>query len=395
MRPTGATRWIGPPVLIAAVLCFVSAPPAAAHKPSDSYLSLRPDGARVTVRWDVALRDLDSALGLDVDDDGKLTWGEVRRRQNAIAALLQSSLAIARGGAACEAPSGAAVRHALATHSDGTYAVLEFDYRCRSSATRLDVRYTLFADSDPTHRGIVSVAAMAGSDSGTQGAVLGPHRPLQSFEFDGSTRLPTVLQFAADGVRHIWEGYDHLLFLITLLLPSVFVAGVVGQTHWRSVERLAPALWDVFRIVTAFTVAHSVTLTLAALERIPVSSRLVESAIAATVVLSAANNLWPVLHDRRWMAAFAFGLIHGFGFGQAMKEQALPASGVAWSLLGFNLGVEAGQLAVVAVFVPLAFLLRDTAFYRRGILQGGSVIVALVALVWFAERALDLQLFGT
>jgi hypothetical protein len=191
-------------------------------------------------------------------------------------------------------------------------------------------------------------------------------------------------------VRHIWEGYDHLLFLITLLLPSVLVAGGAG----RGVERLGPALWDVWRIVTAFTVAHSLTLTLAALDRVALPSRWVEATIAVTVLLSALNNLYPVLHARRWMAAFGFGLIHGFGFGQALKEQALGGGDVVVSLLGFNLGVEAGQLAVVAVVVPLAFLARGTAFYRRGVLRGGSVAVAVVAVVWFAERAFDLRIIG-
>lgn len=383
---------------LAVLLGCAAGPLVHAHKASDSYLSLTPTGEHIAVRWDVALRDLDDVLWLDVDDDGHLSWGEVREHQDEIDALLLSRLKLASDRGPCSAPAAETAgrpRHALAEHSDGTYAVLQFEVRCPGPIHRVDLDYTLFADSDPTHRGIVALVGPATTAGGSQGAVLGPDHPRQSFVLGAASPWPTMLRFAADGVRHIWGGYDHLLFLITLLLPSVLVAGTLRTaSRLQGVERLPPALWDVFRIVTAFTVAHSLTLTLAALDRVTLPSRWVESAIAATVVFAAVNNLWPVLRERRWMAAFVFGLIHGFGFGQALKEQALPPGGVALSLLGFNLGVEVGQLAVVAVFVPLAFLVRNTLFYQRGVLRAGSAAVILVALVWFVERAFDLQLLS-
>ena len=124
------------------------------------------------------------------------------------------------------------------------------------------------------------------------------------------------------------------------------------------------------------------------------SSRLVESVIALTVVLAGINNLMPVLRERRWVAAFGFGLIHGFGFAGALKDLGLPADALALSLFGFNLGVEIGQLGIVAVFFPLAYMLRFTVFYRRGVLGAGSAAIIAVALVWLLERALDLKLFG-
>ena len=115
-------------------------------------------------------------------------------------------------------------------------------------------------------------------------------------------------------------------------------------------------------VVTAFTLAHSITLTLAALRLVELPSRLVESAIAASVVLAAVNNLVPVVERRRWMVAFAFGLIHGFGFASVLAELGLPQETLVLSLLGFNLGVELGQLAIVAVFLPTAYALRNTRF---------------------------------
>ena len=119
------------------------------------------------------------------------------------------------------------------------------------------------------------------------------------------------------------------------------------------------------------------------------------SSTSGVVYLAAANNLWPVVGERRWMVAFGFGLIHGFGFASVLAELGLPQETLVLSLVGFNLGVEVGQLAIVAVFLPMIFWLRNTPAYRRGIFVGGSLLVMAVALVWLAERVLDLQLIST
>jgi hypothetical protein len=153
-----------------------------------------------------------------------------------------------------------------------------------------------------------------------------------------------------------------------------------------------PASAQVLWVVTAFTAAHSITLSLAALELIALPSRLVESAIALSVMLAAANNLYPVVAQRRWVVAFGFGLIHGFGFASVLTELGLPADALLLSLVGFNLGVEVGQLAIVAGFLPLAYALRHTAFYRRGVFVWGSLLTLLVATIWLVERVFDLKL---
>ena len=157
-------------------------------------------------------------------------------------------------------------------------------------------------------------------------------------------------------------------------------------------DRFGQAFWDVLRIVTAFTVAHSITLTLATLGVLALPSRLVESAIAASVVLAALNNIWPVFHGRRWIVAFLFGLVHGFGFASVLADLGLPQGTLVLALLGFNVGVEAGQLAIVAVFLPLAFALRRSWLYRRGVLLGGSCVIAAIAAAWMVERVFDLKL---
>jgi hypothetical protein len=161
---------------------------------------------------------------------------------------------------------------------------------------------------------------------------------------------------------------------------------------WRAVEQFKPAFWEVFQIVTAFTVAHSITLSLAALGVITLPTRLTESAIALSVILAALNNLYPLFQRRRWMVAFAFGLIHGFGFASVLADLGLPRDALLLALVGFNVGVEAGQLVIVSAFLPSAYWLRRTAFYQRVVFFGGSVLICLLASVWFIERAFKLKL---
>ncbi len=364
---------------------------ALAHKPSDSYLTLAVDGAVLSGRWDIALRDLDLALNLDADGDGRITWGELRARHAEIAALAQAHLSISADGQPCSLAVGA---QQVDEHTDGAYSVLPLRATCPRAPTVLEMRYSLFADLDPQHRGLLNLAA----NGATRAAILGPQAPQQAFALDQINRWRQFVAYGADGVWHIWIGFDHILFLLSLLLPAVGcwqvrVAGRgAGRPRWQPVPRFGLAVWDVLRIVTAFTLAHSITLSLATLGLLALPSRLVESAIAASVVLAALNNVVPLFQGRRWMVAFGFGLIHGFGFASVLADLGLPRDALALALVGFNLGVEAGQLAIVAAFLPLAYVLRRSAFYRRVVLWGGSLAIAAVAAVWFVERAFDLKL---
>ena len=152
-------------------------------------------------------------------------------------------------------------------------------------------------------------------------------------------------------------------------------------------------LWQVGKIITAFTIAHSITLVLGVLQLVSLPSRLVESAIAFSVILVAVNNLYPFFRDRAWFVAFAFGLIHGFGFASVLTDLDLTTGNLSISLLGFNSGVEIGQLVIVSVFLPVAYLLRSYWFYKRIILNAGSQAIMLLAVVWFLQRAFDLSIF--
>ena len=356
-----------------------------AHKPSDSYLTLKAAAGSgdVAARWDIALRDLDYVLQLDRDNNGELTWGEVRQREADIVRLATQNLQLSSGDQTCAWSSGAAMQ--LTRHSDGTYAVLTLVARCPKLEAGLKARYSLFFDVDPSHRGLVQWIAPGGDAA--QALIFGTESAQQSLAMKPAGAWQTLRQYLVDGVWHIWIGYDHILFLLALLLPAVLVR---RERQWQGAPRFSGALVEVVKVVTAFTLAHSITLSLAALQVITLPSRLVESAIAASVVIAALNNLRGTVHGRRWMMAFAFGLLHGFGFASVLADLGLPQGALVLALVGFNVGVELGQLAIVALFLPLAFALRRTRFYQIGVLKIGSLIVAALATWWLVQRLFDL-----
>ena len=367
--------------VLLALLITLCALPALPHKASDSYLVVNVKANEVSGQWDIALRDIDFAIGLDANGDGEITWGEVQARHTDIAVWALGRLTLQRGG---ECPLRV-VQNMIDDHTDGAYAVLRFSGSCPAGNQALSVNYRLLFDVDALHRGLLRLDL----DGVTHSAVLAPDTGTLKIQAGETSRLSQFGQYLVEGIWHIWIGFDHILFLLSLLLPAVLVHEF---RRWNGVATFRIALSEVLWVVTAFTVAHSITLTLAALQIIELPSRLVESAIAASVVLAAANNLWPVVERRRWLVAFSFGLIHGFGFASVLTELGLPKDALVLSLLGFNLGVETGQLAIVAGFLPLAYLLLNTPLYRKGVFVLGSIFTMLVALVWLVERAFNLKL---
>ncbi|WP_227869638.1 HupE/UreJ family protein [Undibacterium parvum] len=357
---------------------------AAAHKPSDSYLSLSIKDQQIDGRWDIALRDLDFALGLDANADAEITWGELRAKHAEISAYALARLQLSTQGKIC---STQVIQHLVDDHTDGAYAVLRFKAVCSAPLDTLQLHYQLFFDLDPQHKGLLRLNCQEQVNT----AIFSPEKARQDFNLKQVSKFTQFLDYAREGVWHIWIGFDHILFLLALLLPAVVVR---QEKKWLAVSAFQPAFWSVLKIVTAFTLAHSITLTLATLGLISLPSRWVEAIIAASVVVAALNNIYPLFRERRWLMAFVFGLIHGFGFASVLSDLGLPQSTLGLALLGFNLGVELGQLAIVGIFLPSAFSLRHTWFYRRFILLGGSISIALLAMIWLIERAFDIKLLG-
>jgi hypothetical protein len=371
-------------MIVCAIVFLLCAIPAYAHKPSDSYLSLQVNGDRIEGQWDIALRDLDFVLGLDANGNGAITWDEVRHKHADIAAYALSRLDLSSEGKVCPLK---AVQHLIDSHTDGTYEVLRFSASCAGPIRALKVAYSLFLDVDPQHRGLLNLAS---GDRSTTG-VFSPERSTQTLVLAEPDKMREFGEYLRNGIWHIWIGFDHILFLISLLLPAVLE---LQEGKWRPAARFKDALLDVLKIVTAFTLAHSLTLTLATLQVISLPSRWVESAIALSVIVAALNNLFPVVRGRRWIAAFLFGLIHGFGFASVLTDLGLPNGVLVVALVGFNLGVEIGQLTIVTLFLPLAYLMRSSWFYRRIAFAGGSTLILLLASIWLIERAFNLRLIS-
>jgi len=368
-------------LLLFVALLIGSLGSAQAHKASDSFLRIGVDQSAIEVRWDIALRDLDFAIGLDSDADGAITWGEVRRAEAAISAHALSRLAIR--GDAVDCPLLAVPGLQIAEHSDGRYAVLSLSGRCTAAPAQIEIDYRLLFDIDAQHRGLLNLRH--GGD--IQTAVFAPDRQRQTFTSGNPARV--FRTYFSEGIWHVWKGADHMLFLAGLFLPAVLRRKKGG---WEPAVSLPAALRETAALITAFTLAHALTLALAASGVLSPPSRLIESLVAASVLFAGLNNLLPMVQRRLWLLAGFFGLIHGAAIAGALLELGLPVQGRVTALLAFNVGVELAQLALVAVVVPLCFAGRNSAGFRNAVLVPASLIVAIAGLAWLLQRALDLPI---
>ena len=357
---------------------MLAGPLAQAHIASNGFLSLRVDRSQVSGALELAIRDGELAVGLDRDGDGKVTWGELRASQTALQTYVLGHLRLVGADGPCTMGFGPVQ---VNERVDGNYLWLPISAVCASVPKRLSIDYRVLDAEDPSHRGLLTLSA----NGATQTAVLGGASGVRLFELDHPSPWSAFVEYLRAGIWHIWSGIDHLLFLLSLLLPAVLVR---RQSRWEAVPMAAPAFANIVKVVTAFTLAHSITLSLAAFDVIRLPGRLTESVIAASIIIAALNNVFPRITEGRWRIAFAFGLLHGFGFASVLAEMGLPKGARLISLVAFNLGVETGQLAVVLAVMPLAYLLRSTSFYRRGVMPWGSSAIAGLALVWFLQRAL-------
>ncbi|WP_129778239.1 HupE/UreJ family protein [Peristeroidobacter soli] len=357
--------------IFALALLLLLAPQALAHKPSDSYLQLTPTAHGFAGEWRIALRDLEPAIGLDRDGDRKITWGELRSRHAEIASYAISRLAIISRDSPCDVHTGPQLVDDL---SDGAYTVLPLVVTCERNVAPWSIDYSLLFDIDATHRGLIALHG-AGAP---QTFVLSPQNTHATLSVDGPSPGRQFITMAREGIWHIWIGLDHLLFLLALLLP----AGLRSRdesTGW------APMLKDVVTLVTAFTVAHSITLSLAALKIVSLPPRLIETTIALSIVVAGLRLRYAITRPATWIA-FSFGLIHGFGFANVLADMQLPSGSLALSLFAFNIGVELGQCAIVLLTLPMIRYARRHVFYERTFMPAAALLIATIGLAWSVER---------
>jgi hypothetical protein len=357
------------------VLALVSQA-AGAHAVSTAYLRLEAAGSTPVLQVDLPLRDLEDAVGLDANGDGRITWGKVRAAEARIGAWISAGVGVHRGQSRCETlPQPLA----LEDHAGTVHASVRYDLRCATGG-EWSVDYGLLFDRDRTHRALLAVSSGEHGANATAVVLDRDHHVWK----ESASAWSRFVEFVGQGVWHIWLGYDHLAFLLLLLLPAVLERERSGWVGARSLRAIAVRTLGV---VTAFTLAHSITLSLATLGILTPPVMPVEAGIAATVVLAGLANLVPRFAAHGARMAFGFGLIHGFGFANALAELGLVHGGMAAPLAGFNIGVELGQLAVVAAALPLLALFRRRPVYHRLLMPATSAAVASVAGWWLLLRA--------
>jgi len=358
--------------------CALAAAVTQAHVASSGFLDLTARGRELAGSVELSVRDVELAIGADANGDGRITWGELRAAEPRLIGYLAAHLSLAADESDCALRFG---HVEVNTRVDGNYAWVPLAARCARPPARLEIRYHLLAGIDPSHRGLLRLEA----GDNVQTAVLDPAARSAALTPGRAAPWRAFAEYFQAGVWHIWSGIDHLLFLLSLLLPAVLSR---RGGRWEPVAAARPACVSILKVVTAFTLAHSITLSLAAFDVVRLPTRLTESVIAASIVVAALNNIFPLVTEARARIAFAFGLLHGFGFASVLTEMGLPEGARLISLLAFNCGIEAGQLAVVLAVMPAVYALRGVEVYRRALLPWGSGAIATVALGWLAQRAL-------
>ena len=381
MRPMRKLQQLRDAFIAVCLLCLSSL--VLAHSSSNSYLTLSAYNETLQLRTDVSLRDADMALDLDLNQDQRLTWSDISPQQTRVVTWLQEHVQARWQNQHCPLR----LQDLMASeHADGWYLSALWQLDCAGlDATHTEglvLRYQLMFAQDNLHRGLLKVDLPAGSSS----AIFSPDQAEVRISGTAASAWQVLGRYVVEGVWHIWIGADHILFLLSLLILAPLVPASTRVTQWAGVARIQPAFMDVLGVVTAFTLAHSITLGLSVLKIFEPPATVVEPIIALSVVVAALNNLMGHASQKRWRLAFLFGLIHGFGFAFVLVDLGLPTQQLALALGGFNLGVELGQLAIVLSFMPLAMLLRHTAFYRWGGVVGGSLLIAGFGSFWLYSR---------
>lgn len=338
---------------------------AYAHESSNSYLQINMQQQYITATWDIAVLDLENILGLDNNLDSKITWAEIKAQKSVINNYARNQLIVKTPEKLCNLHITDLLINKL---NSKPYAHLKFSSDCSSKTTELSINYNLFFQRNVLHRGFLTI-----ENKNQYNYMFSPEQNNFTINFQENNLFKQFINYCQQGIWHIWIGFDHILFLLNLLLPAVFLY-----------NNFKLALKDVIVIVTAFTIAHSITLALAIFNIINFPSKWVEITIALSIFLVALNNLFPVFTKYRWLLTFIFGLIHGFGFASVLLG--LNFNNLIISLFAFNIGVELGQLIIVSLFFPIIYLLRNSWLYKILIFKIGSIASAILAIIWMFER---------
>lgn len=387
-RPRPPLSW-----LLGCLICCSSLG-LSAHKANQSYVYLRVMEDSITGVLQVSVEDLNKALELRLDRD--MTDEQLREVLPILYAYFEQRTSFASEQGRHPLRFTGQMRN-LRLDRLGLILGLEFVLENVTYVPdRLDIGYRGIYHADPTHRGFTIIeynwkAGIHGNESIiSQKFGPGDEGP-KELDLTDVSIWKGFRAMVGSGMYHIYIGLDHILFLLALVLPAVVYRTEEGT--WRPVTRFRPAFIYVLKIVTFFTIAHTITLSLAALGWVNLPSYLVESLIALSIALAAAHNLRPLMKNDGVIIAFVFGLFHGFGFASVLSDVGLRGEYMTLSLLGFNVGVELAQVLVICLSFPILYLLRRLWIYRY-LLVGGSLALIAIALYWFIERFFGINIPG-
>jgi hypothetical protein len=384
-------------LLAIAVGLVALAPPASAHRGDQSYVYLDVGETSLSGRVEFPVLDIRTVFGVDlVPLEGEQFDAAMKGVAPRLQEYAQTIISIGAGGETYPLVfDGVEALSEYPEEPDRNYIILPFtvDKDFTAVPRTLDVTFEPFFDEIQNRDALLLIA-----NDWSAGVFENGEEVLQSFTpgnrtqavgLDSGAWWKTVKASTRLGVDHIKTGPDHILFILVLLLPSVLLMGTTG---WRAAPSFGSALWRIVKIATMFTVAHTITFSLAGLDILPLPpSKFVESIIAISIALAALHNLRPIARNKEWMIAFGFGLFHGMGFASLVEDLEVSRTTQLLSLLGRNIGIELGQVAVILLAFPTLYLLRRTTLYRP-VFVGGSVLLAVVSVGWMIERVFEVDL---
>ena len=385
-----------------------------AHAPGQSYIYLRIFDTAMEGTYQMNISDINVVLESQFDDNTTLAELNPRLGELQNYFLEQSSFA-ANGkkyDISFETPE------VLLTEA-GLFLLMPFKFNgVVEVPDAIDIKFNFLFEQIPSHSNWLMIEnnwkAGIFNNERIPSLVYGPNSGIQTLDLSQFTLMRGFLIFIYQGMKHIWIGFDHILFLVALLLSAVITRRpgpktrtfekTIGKNRvlrflspllpsWAPVKNFKSAFINMIKIVTFFTIAHSITLSIAALEIIQLPGRIVESIIALSIALAAYHNFRPIFKQREWLIVFGFGLFHGFGFASVLGDLGVTGEHMLLTLLGFNIGVEIGQIVIICLTFPILFAIRKHRLYPY-ILTFGSIALILLSLYWFAGRAFDFEVYG-
>jgi len=339
-----------------------------AHQYRCSYLNFDFNNTTPALEWEIETLHLERIFELDDNKDGDVKWDELFNHKVKIIEHIQKYFKLKIDNESFDLQIK---DFKLEDYDDLTYIII--DIPLAQNTKKIDIDYNLFFKEDSIYRCFVQFVDKNSTSINT--LFLGHQQLSIEVKNHKNNLFQSLKEFFIEGIWHIWIGIDHILFLLMLIIPSV-----------KNREKFKPVFIEILKIVTAFSLAHSITLTLSALDLVTISSKFIEVTIAISVLLTALNNVFEKIKGFYWQIAFGFGLIHGFGFANALGELELAREFFIYLLAIFNIGIEFGQLVIVVIVLPILFMLRKSKIYLIGILKIGSLLTAILATWWIIER---------